>query len=358
MVNIHLQPQEFVTGLALYNCMPTSISSGVALTKLAGGNSALALAMTVLSNLLGILIIMCCIFNVCLFYITITKCIYVGSFFCIKTSCWWSGASIPADKLFKSLIVSILLPLIMGKLFPIFEGPNHNSRVKCDTEQTEFLNNIVGVAYIVDSNRKLFAALGSILLSLIPWVQVSRSRPLLLMVNPEVVLVAVIMGAHLRLSPNQSYQRRKVHIYICRNVHRMLNSLFQVNSTRSSTICISTHVWYSVLEVVPTSLAPMFKAVFTAVLPFFFLIPLFPRLKKLFSIILHTPCKHKHHSNTKDYQKTISMLVAVVEQLGCTFGEAGLLVLPCIAAHISQVIIDSLIVGYWNKEKQSLGKAN
>ncbi|GJZ64697.1 probable sodium/metabolite cotransporter BASS4, chloroplastic [Tanacetum coccineum] len=33
MVNIRLQPQEFVTGLALYNCMPTSISSGVSLAK-------------------------------------------------------------------------------------------------------------------------------------------------------------------------------------------------------------------------------------------------------------------------------------------------------------------------------------
>ncbi|PWA92886.1 sodium bile acid cotransporter [Artemisia annua] len=60
-----------------------------------------------------------------------------------------------------------------------------------------------GVAYIVDSNRKLFAALGSILLSLIPWVQVSRSRPLHLMVNPEVVLVAVIMGVNLS---NKWYQ--------------------------------------------------------------------------------------------------------------------------------------------------------
>ncbi|GKB10445.1 retrovirus-related pol polyprotein from transposon TNT 1-94 [Tanacetum coccineum] len=57
MVNIHLPPQEFVTGLSLYNCMPTSKLSGVALTKLARGNSALALAITELSNLLGILIV-------------------------------------------------------------------------------------------------------------------------------------------------------------------------------------------------------------------------------------------------------------------------------------------------------------
>nr|GEX80247.1 probable sodium/metabolite cotransporter BASS4, chloroplastic [Tanacetum cinerariifolium] len=125
MVNIRLQPQEFVTGLALYNCMPTSISSGVSLAKLAGGNSALALAMTVLSNLLGILIVP----------FSVSKLIRGGV-----------GASVPADKLFKSLIVTVLIPLIMGKVFRDY---------------------VKGAADIVDSNRKLFAALGSILLSLI-----------------------------------------------------------------------------------------------------------------------------------------------------------------------------------------------
>lgn len=31
-------------------------------------------------------------------------------------------------------------------------------------------------------------------------------------------------------------------------------------------------------------------------------------------------------------------MVAVVEQLGGAFGESGLLVLPCVAAHLNQVI--------------------
>ncbi|KAK3443798.1 hypothetical protein EUGRSUZ_B03869 [Eucalyptus grandis] len=48
-----LAPQEFVTGLAIFTCMPTTLSSGVALTQLAGGNSTLALVLTVMSNLLG-----------------------------------------------------------------------------------------------------------------------------------------------------------------------------------------------------------------------------------------------------------------------------------------------------------------
>ncbi|AQK71497.1 putative sodium/metabolite cotransporter BASS4 chloroplastic [Zea mays] len=46
-----------LTGLAMFCCMPTTLSSGVTLTQLVGGNSALALAMTVASNLLGIIIV-------------------------------------------------------------------------------------------------------------------------------------------------------------------------------------------------------------------------------------------------------------------------------------------------------------
>lgn len=36
-------------------------------------------------------------------------------------------------------------------------------------------------------------------------------------------------------------------------------------------------------------------------------------------------------------QKTLPVLVAVVEQLGGSLGVSGLLVLPCVAAHLNQV---------------------
>lgn len=39
------------------------------------------------------------------------------------------------------------------------------------------------------------------------------------------------------------------------------------------------------------------------------------------------------------WQKTLPVMVAVVEQLGGALGESGLLVLPCIAAHFNQVLI-------------------
>nr|CAN79957.1 hypothetical protein VITISV_017152 [Vitis vinifera] len=61
---------------------------------LAGGNSALALAMTVISNLLGILIVP----------FSISKFIADGV-----------GVSVPTKQLLRSLVVTLLIPLILGK---------------------------------------------------------------------------------------------------------------------------------------------------------------------------------------------------------------------------------------------------
>ncbi|MBA0743510.1 hypothetical protein Gogos_006177 [Gossypium gossypioides] len=63
--------------------------------QLAGGNSALALAMTVISNLLGILIIP----------FSISKFIAVGV-----------GVYVPTAQLLKSLVLTLLVPLILGKV--------------------------------------------------------------------------------------------------------------------------------------------------------------------------------------------------------------------------------------------------
>ncbi|KAK2973937.1 hypothetical protein RJ640_001405 [Escallonia rubra] len=62
---------------------------------LAGGNSALALAMTLISSLLGILIVP----------FTISKFIAAGV-----------GVSFPAKQLFRSLILTLLVPLLLGKV--------------------------------------------------------------------------------------------------------------------------------------------------------------------------------------------------------------------------------------------------
>ncbi|KAH9769008.1 putative sodium/metabolite cotransporter BASS4 [Citrus sinensis] len=191
ILQVQLQPQEFVTGLALFSCMPTTLSSGVALTHLAGGNSALALAMTIISNLLGIMIVR-------------------------------------------------------------------------GNEQD------LGV-YIVFIVLK------------VPWMQVSRSRSLLLMVKPQVFLVAIWMGTFLHL------------ILLAFNAFSVW-SLSVISGDRQS---------------------------------------VFAKKENTNAVVLVAS------------QKTLPVLVAVVEQLGGAFGESGLLVLPCVAAHLTQIIMDSFLVNFW-----------
>lgn len=57
-------------------------------------------------------------------------------------------------------------------------------------------------------------------------------------------------------------------------------------------------------------------------------------------------------------QKALPVLVAVVDQLGDTFGESGLLIIPCVAAHLIQIITDSFLVSFWNKKEQLLNNTN
>ncbi|KAL5716826.1 putative sodium/metabolite cotransporter bass4 [Ranunculus cassubicifolius] len=47
-------------------------------------------------------------------------------------------------------------------------------------------------------------------------------------------------------------------------------------------------------------------------------------------------------------------MVAVVEQLQGALGESGLLILPCVAAHINQIIFDSFLVNTWLRNDQQL----
>ncbi|KAH9704537.1 putative sodium/metabolite cotransporter BASS4 [Citrus sinensis] len=184
ILQVQLQPQEFVTGLALFSCMPTTLSSGVALTHLAGGNSALALAMTIISNLLGIMIV--------------------------------------------------------------------------------------------------------------PWMQVSRSRSLLLMVKPQVFLVAIWMGTllHLILLAFNAFSVWSLSV-----ISGDCQSVFAKKENTNAVVLVAS-------------------------------------------------------------QKTLPVLVAVVEQLGCAFGESGLLVLPCVAAHLTQIIMDSFLVNFWLRRDKDLSSNN
>ncbi|XP_073037147.1 probable sodium/metabolite cotransporter BASS4, chloroplastic [Primulina eburnea] len=248
ILQLKVQPQEFVTGIAMFTCMPTTLSSGVALTRLAGGNSALALAMTLISNLLGIFIIP----------FSISKFIASGI-----------GVSVPSGQLLRSLVLTIFLPLVLGKIAREFSK---------------------GLADFADRNRQILASISAILLGLVPWMQVSKSRSLLLMVKPENFLVAVVLGVFLH------------------------GILFIFNA----------------LAVQVFSLISNGKSTFA-------------KKENASALLLVTS------------QKTLPVLVAVVEQLGGSLGESGLLILPCVAAHLNQIIIDSFLVGLWKEKEDALG---
>ncbi|XP_058205561.1 probable sodium/metabolite cotransporter BASS4, chloroplastic isoform X1 [Rhododendron vialii] len=251
ILQLQLQPQEFVTGLAIFSCMPTTLSSGVALTRLAGGNSALALAMTLVSSLLGILVVP---FSISMFIAN------------------GVGVSVPTEQLFRSLILTLLVPLLVGKVFR---------------------ETFKGLAVFIDQNRKLLSMISALLLGLVPWIQVSRSRALLLMVKPAVFLVAVGMGALLHL------------ILLAFNA-LSIQGLSAVSGGKKSVFAKRENA--SALLIVAS-------------------------------------------------QKTLPVMVAVVEQLGGALGESGLLVLPCVAAHLNQIIIDSFLVNFLLREEPSVNKA-
>ncbi|CAK7325247.1 unnamed protein product [Dovyalis caffra] len=284
ILQIQLQPQEFVTGLALFCCMPTTLSSGVALTQRSSyaacwGNSALALAMTVISNLLGILIVSStnkieacsepvisnASHSVLLasaefdLYVTSQVPFSISRFIAAGV-----GVSVPTKQLLRSLVITLLIPLILGKVFR---------------------ESFKSLADYVDQNRKLFSKMNAIFLSLVPFIQVSRSRSLLLMVKPSVFLVAIGMGGLLHL------------ILLAFNA-LAIQGLSAVSSTNH---LASAKEKNAVAYVLVAS--------------------------QWFILHYYDAC-----------EKTLPVMVAVVEQLGGAFGESGLLVLPCVAAHLNQVL--------------------
>ncbi|XP_061376096.1 probable sodium/metabolite cotransporter BASS4, chloroplastic isoform X2 [Gastrolobium bilobum] len=217
ILQFQLQPQEFITGLAIFSCMPTTLSSGVALTQVP---------------------------------LSITKFIADGV-----------GVTLPTKQIFKSLVQTILIPLILGKVLR---------------------ESFKGVADFVDRNRKLFSWISALLLSLVPWTQVSKSRSLLLMVKPTVFLVAIGLGTLLHLT------------------------LLAFNSIAVRSLSVITGGRKSI----------------------------FSRDENANALILVAS------------QKTLPVMVAVIQPLHGAFGESGLLVLPCVAAHLIQIIVDSILVNF------------
>ncbi|RZB86737.1 putative sodium/metabolite cotransporter BASS4, chloroplastic isoform C [Glycine soja] len=146
-----------------------------------------------------------------------------------------------------------------------------------------------GVADFVDKNRKLFTVISALFLSLVPWTQVSRSRSLLLMVKPSVFLVAIGLGTLLHLS---LLVFNILAVWGLSVISGGKNSIFSREQNASALVLVAS-------------------------------------------------------------QKTLPVMVAVIEPLRGAFGESGLLVLPCVAAHLNQIILDTFIVNFLRPQDNS-----
>ncbi|KAJ7537926.1 hypothetical protein O6H91_11G028100 [Diphasiastrum complanatum] len=246
LLQIRLSPPELVTGLAIFCCVPTTISSGVSLTQLVGGNATLALALTVISNLFGIF----------------TMPVMLSMLFSHGI-----GVSIPVQPLLSSLLQALLLPLFIGK------GIRTSS---------------LAVKSFVDRRRHKFSMLTSALLSLVPWMQISSSINVLLQTKVASLVMSFSLGLFLHilfLAWNSIAMK-----IICRYLG---NKDGDKTSTRAIILVAS--------------------------------------------------------------QKTLPVTVAVVENIGGALGAAGLLVLPCVAAHLTQILIDALLVNIWLQQDRNQG---
>ena len=143
-----LEP-SFQIGLALFFCMPTTLSSGIALTHQARGNVALAVLLTALTNLAGI------------FTVPFVLAHLLGAVGHVELS--------GGDLLLK-LFISILLPLAAGK----------------------FLRSFVEDWAI--RNRSRLTLLSSLALLSIPWMKISESSESLGQIALSGLLLLVVSG--------------------------------------------------------------------------------------------------------------------------------------------------------------------
>jgi sodium/bile acid cotransporter 7 len=136
-----LSPKEFSFGLALFALMPTTLSSCIVIVGYANGDQALALLLTVSTNLLGVAILP----------VTATWLIEV---FYNGNPPTQGGVKVNVADLCLSLVFTVLIPLFIGIVMRCFRK----------------------VAFIVDKLNFTFKVTNAALLAAIPWMKISQSN--------------------------------------------------------------------------------------------------------------------------------------------------------------------------------------
>jgi len=245
VLRLPIQPAVLPAGLAVFLCMPTTLSSGIALTQAAGGNTAFAVLLTLGSNLLGV------------FTVPFALALALGS--------GAGGAtSIPPGPMLLSLLTTVLLPVVAAAALRAA---------------------VPAVARAADARRKSLGILSSCLLITVPYTQVSKAVAAGLRVGwgPLLATVAAALAVHCLYLAFNAGAARALGLG-GRDSEREARGIRQ-----AVVLCGS--------------------------------------------------------------QKTLPIAVAVLQQLGPALGPAaGLAVVPCIACHIGQILVDSVLVARWNAE--------
>lgn len=145
--------KEMAIGLAVFCCMPTSLSMAITLTQQAGGNSAMALLLTIASNILGV--------------VTVP----------LMVSSTLGGVTAHFDvfKLFINLIKTVLLPLLFGICLQLFFRPKFQDWRRL--------------------NRQKLSYISAFLICLVPWTQVSQASSARLPLGPGDFISCLVAGA-------------------------------------------------------------------------------------------------------------------------------------------------------------------
>jgi sodium/bile acid cotransporter 7 len=152
VVRLPLEP-VFQVGLVLFCCMPATLSSGIALTAQARGNVALALLLTVVTNIAGIFTVP---FVLALLLNPLLQAV--------------GPVELSAADLMAKLCLSILLPLAVGKYLRRF------------------------VKDWADAQRKRLSLASNVALISVPWMKFSQSSERLAQVAPLELLLLVVAG--------------------------------------------------------------------------------------------------------------------------------------------------------------------
>jgi sodium/bile acid cotransporter 7 len=238
-------PHEFMAGLAAMLCMPTTLSTGVILTQQVGGNTALALLLLLMTNVLGVFTLP----------------------YAIQAVFGVSGAAaIDPAPLVHALAHTMLAPLFLGIVIRAF---------------------IPGMWRLLDAARPVSRLLQQACLVATPWMSISVYADQLSAMHSSALLIAAAAAAG-------------VHIL-----------LLAFNTIMASVLCLGG------------SLSR-------------------PSARVRRPVILSAS------------QKTLPVCVAVLDQLGSTLGAPGLVILPCIAYHLLQILLGSALVAIWLKQDNAL----